>query len=154
MAKSVLTQIVPGQRINFQRLDGTNANYVAVANGGTFNINAGGTPLRLSYTPPVDVWWDVHACLGIVYKTDAVYDYMYAYYQMAVADLLGITQVFQILTQRSDVNTFGYRDMRRKFMLAAGIAYTCTVMCSCSGANWQYYQDNARCFIEGTAYAR
>lgn len=153
MTKKFLNAISPGRLIDVRRIDGAYAGSSAAVSGQSIKIDNSGTPMMLSYTPPVDVTWDVHALLSNMQCLDAVYLYAYLYLVLSPADTAGRTQALQLRTGASSVTQYNMRDVSSKWSLAAGVAYTCTAMIGCTG-NWQYYQASTHLFMEAMAFAR
>lgn len=147
-----------GRLINVQRLYGQNEAYRAFsATTGTFMVDAAGVvPLALTYTPPVDCWWDVTATIGIVDSLNAVYNYMYGLLDISPNDVDNEANGgYQIMTQRSDVNKYGHRKPEAIFKLAAGTTYTVSAQWVLGTvASWQYNQGHAYLSIIGRAWAR
>jgi hypothetical protein len=144
-----------GRIVDVQRLNGQNNAYRAISTATSFTVDAAGTiPLALSYTPPVDVWWEVHANIGVLQKIDAAYHYAYGQLELLPADVDSVSSAPNILTQHTSVDDYGWRGPQRIWKLAAGTAYTCTANFSPAGGLWQFYQGRDYMFIEGKAWTR
>jgi hypothetical protein len=113
-------------------------------------------PLRLSYTPPIDCWWDVGFDVGIVQKNDANYHYCYGGIQLTPGDVDGVSDCSgHLVTQHASVNQYEARQVRRLFKLAAGVPYVASaVLGPASGGSWSYYAGSAQMWMEALAYAR
>lgn len=142
--------------IDVQRMVGAAESYSGTFAGNvTTVIDAAGGPMRLSYTPPVDAWWDVRGVIGNVVKVDAAYHYLYGQLLLAPADVDGVNVAQHLLVQHSAVNQYDHRDLHRLFKLAAGVAYTATLQfAGGSGGTWQFYRGQNHIWIEGLAWPR
>jgi hypothetical protein len=149
---------VKGRLIDVQRMFGTIAAYRAfTATSGTITVDsAGTTPMQLSYTPDVDCWWEVDANVGLIDCTATAYNYLYITQIINIADEDGFTSATsQLMTQRTDVNKYGFRKAIMTWKLAAGNAYIVNVNWSTNAvAGWQYYCSQDRLHIIGKAWAR
>jgi hypothetical protein len=132
----------------------TTGAYLAIANQVAYKEQSGGANIAISYTPSVNVWWDVEACIGILQKLDAAYHYAYANIWLNVNDAQARGRAQCIWTQHSTVNNYGFRHIQARFMLTGGTFYTATLMHENSGGSWQYYTDNPRNFMMARAWAR
>jgi hypothetical protein len=136
-----------------QRLEGQNANYVAIASGGAFAV-AVGVPLALTLTPSVDCWWETTFHIGILQKLDAAYHYGYLGVSLTPDDADGVNASNGLFTQRSDVDTYGYREFTRLWKLIGGTTYTAAAAFSTNGGSWQYNQGPSYIWAHGKAWAR
>src|SRR4051812_4396578 len=107
---SRLESIKPGQEIDFKRINGAEDAYSSSFTTAFIPIadrtGAGSINMRLTYTPPVDCWWEINGNIGIVQKIDAAYHYAYGTLQLAPADVDGISRAMQIAMQNNLVQTF------------------------------------------------
>lgn len=144
-----------GTIIDTQRLSGNNNAYKAPALvTENFFTNGATGPLQLVFTPKEDCWWEVHANIGILQKTDAAYNYAYGQLSLSPPDADGYSAAPNILTQHATVDDYGFRSPSRIWKLKAGVTYTCVCLFSSSGGTWQYYQGGDYLFIEGKAWRR
>ena len=129
-----------GTVISEQVINGTGNTYLnAVSLNTLYRDNASTQIMRISYTPPVDCWWELDALIGIVYKTDAAYGYAYWGTLLAPADVDGIQRTKAIEMQNSSVNTYAFKSVHRKHRLVAGVAYSVDLYCDLTGGGtWQY----------------
>lgn len=142
--------------INTQRKRGQSEAYQAIAynNGAIIGDGAGGL-MQLVYTPPVPVWWVVDGEVGIVYKTDAAYNYLYTWLHLTPGDLDGWTDAFQLGMQHNQVQAYESRFVRKAWRLAAGVTYTCGIILGGgSGGTWNYHSGNNYCWIEAEAWTQ
>ena len=144
-----------GRLIDVQRLIGSNNAYAAIATGGLFYMNAAlSIPMRFSYTPPVDVWWETRMNVGVLQKTDAAYHYGYVSVGLNTPDADGHQGAYQIFTQHSTVDVFGFRVPTKTWKLTGGVAYQASAIFTASGGTWSYYQGDAYHFAEAKAWTR
>ena len=118
------------------------------------NMRSGSTPLQITYTPDVDCWWAVDAFVGGIAKDDAAYHYSYLSLNISPNDVDGFDFRQVIYTQHNQVQTYGEREIRHIFNLAAGTTYSCTMSFSANGGTWEYYQASLTCFLTGKAWAK
>ena len=145
----------PGSMIDAQRKVGTGSGYQAIGSGETIYLGPGAVnPMRLSFTPAVNCWWEVEATVGILQKLDAAYHYAYVYLLLNPADADGQTEFRMIETQHSGVQQYTSRNPSTIYKLNAGIAYTCTAKFEHGGGSWQHHQGNFYLWIQGKAWAR
>jgi hypothetical protein len=144
-----------GGLINVQRLYGAVNGYRAIANGQKFFINAGVTPLQLSYTPPVDCWWEVESQVGIIQALTAAYNPYFVTLFLNTPDLLGRDASQNVETGRSDVMTYTFSARKATWRLRAATAYTCWAQFDqlATAGTWQHHQLNTLLSIEGRAWA-
>ena len=144
-----------GGLIAVQRLVGNGAGYRAIVNGQKFYTDAGVTPLQLSYTPPVDCNWEVHAQVGIIQALTAAYNHYFTNIQMSPVDAEGSEYIQIAKTQHSQVQQFAFNDMNRLFRLRAGVTYTAWLefIQLATAGTWQYHQSFQYLSIEGRAWA-
>ena len=148
----------PGGLLNAQRVNGQSEGYSSQFSPTSPNqlwADAGGTvPLRLTYTSPVDAWWDVGLNLGLLQKVDAAYHYAFPRLSLSPPDADGVYDSYQYVTQHASVQTFEGYGIRRMYKLAAGVAYTVNGLITVSGGTWQYHMGPAQLWIDARAYAR
>lgn len=142
--------------LQFQRVDGVTAAYLAVTNQQAYRATSSGPNIGFTVNLPVDSWADVRAVTGILQKTDAAYHYAFTnlWLTTAASDVDGQNRAHTIQTQHSTVNNFGFRHIHRRWKLAANTTYRYDAMFECSGGTWQFYMDAFRNFIEVKSFAR
>jgi len=118
------------------------------------NVGGAAQPMRISYTPPVDAWWEVNGLIGLAVKVDANYNYALGGLILNTADVDGAVSTAWYITQHSAVQQYEGRHMTRIWKLAAGVAYTCALYLSVTGGTWQYYCGPSQLYIQGKAWAR
>lgn len=128
--------------------------YRAVANGWSFYQGPGDPALGLSYTPPVNAWWEVTLNVGLLHKLDAAYHYGVVWLNLAPADVDGVANAMNYESQHTSVQTFTGRFMTRTFKLAAGTAYTASAKFQTDGGSWEFYQGSNQLYMEAMAHAR
>jgi hypothetical protein len=145
-----------GGMLNTQRLIGSGSGYRAVpgTGGQVYADTAGVVPMRLSYTPPVNCWWEVHGNMGTIQKLDAAYHYGYMDLILTPADADGYDRTEQIEEQHSTVQIYAFRSALMLFKLTAGVAYRCDMLFSTQGGSWQYSQNTANLSMIGKAWPR
>jgi hypothetical protein len=147
MARKSISDIwTPGQVIDDRNLRGGVDDGGAVLLGtqvyATANL-AAGVPMVMTYTPPVNVWWEVDAWLYIT-KEDAVYGYTYCRLVLSPADANNVWSSDNILGgMHLNVNRYAMVRGSEKYKLNANTAYTCTVQTWGSTANF-YHQRGDR----------
>lgn len=154
---TVKDRVVTGGILAAQRTIGANAAYRAITTGSNLTVNAAGTSaLAVSYTPPVNCWWEVACCVGIFQKTDAGYGYAYIYLALVPndADGRGVSSRYAIESQNPAVQTYQYRNLTQVYKLNAGVAYSCVARASIGTGTWQFNQGSTLLAIEGKAWAR
>jgi hypothetical protein len=144
-----------GRLIDVRHMFGQNNAYSVHTAGAVYADAAHTIPMALSYTPPIDVWWEVDGTIGIIDCTAAAYNYAYGYLQLSPADADSVaTGGQQVATQRTDVNKFGNRSPSYTYKLVAGTAYTVTLSFTYNAVGWQIFQDAALLQLEAKAWAR
>lgn len=145
----------PNSLVAVQRKWGQNENYTNSGLAGLQDIiDGGGGFMTLAYTPTINVWWDVHASMGLMQKQDAAYHYNVLGLQMTPGDADGMTTAVHYITQHSTVQQFeGYR-LTRVFKLNAGVAYSIKMYMSPSGGTWRYYTGASHLYMDGKAFSR
>jgi microcystin-dependent protein len=137
-----------GVTIDEQAIDGLEGTYMTPTVGVVQNVtrNAAGLLFRVAYTPPVDCWWDVWAKAYVDQET-AGYAYAQLQLTMNTADADGRTSEIEIQSgMHSGVVRYLTRRIHRKWKLAAGVAYTCTLQVYVSAAQPTIYR--------GTGYSQ
>ena len=138
-----------------QYKQGAGSGYVVLASGGTLQTGgASSSPMSLTYTPPVNCWWETSGLVGILDKTDAAYHYAYIYLTLSPNDVDGNNAVYQIFTQNQASDRYGNRMPSRIWKLNAGTAYTVTMAINTSGGTWQYTQLAQYLKLQGKAWSR
>lgn len=157
VGSSALTIKPPvGTVINVQNIRGYDETY----SGGipmpyTLDRGPNGTPMQISYTPPVDVWWDVSGLIGIVRHTIAAYAYAYGTINLNTADVDGIQYSNHLITQADSVNQYEGRNLYEIFKLAAGTAYNITLtMSGGTAGEWIYYRSPSTLKMSARAIVR
>ena len=143
-----------GGLLAVQRLNGNGTGYRAIANGQMFYTDAGVTPLRIAYTPPVDCWWEVETQIGIIQAITAAYNLVIVTMRLSPPDGEGnqYSQIYK--TQHAQVQTYANYKALRVFRLKAGVAYLAwaTFDQLATAGSWQYHQDPATINISGRAW--
>jgi microcystin-dependent protein len=112
------------------------------------------SPLSLSITPSVPIWWEVYGKFGLVTRVDAAYNYATAYLILNPVDQDGINQGIHYITQHSQVQTIEGYEVKRMFRLAAGTTYTVTWIFNPSAGSWNYYQGRSQTYLDAKAWAQ
>lgn len=118
-------------------------------------VDTAGTKLTLSYTPAVDVWWEVKFHNGQLDEQQAAQNYIYAYLIMSAGTpAIGPTTSLSISSQH--VNGRRYSGLRtsRLWGLTANTAYTCQAWFNGTGGALKYYMGAEYLTLEGAAWAR
>ena len=132
MAKRTISDLwYPGQVIDDRVLRAGVDDGGSVALGtavyATANLGAGTTPMVFTYTPPVNVFWEVDAWLYLT-KEDANYGYTYCRIVLSPADADGKTSTDAIMGgMHLNVNRYATVRASEKWKLVANTAYTATV---------------------------
>lgn len=144
--------------IDIQTKNGATEAYSAVlgASGATPLVDGAGGQMRLSYTPPVNCWWDVTATVGIVQAVSNTYHYIYGMILLNTPDVDGILNSGVLVEQNSSANVYEGRTLSRLFKLAAGTAYTVdlALLGGSLGSSWQYYHGPTQLWINAKAITR
>jgi hypothetical protein len=141
------TQVKRG--ISEQYSGGFTASYVPFSDGpGSAGY------MRLSYTPPVDAWWEVNGEIGLLACDTAAYVYGYGVINLTPADADGYRGNSMVCMQHQQVNQFENRKMYSLFKLTAGVAYTADLGYSPSSGTWRYYCGPAQLSLEAKAWPR
>ena len=151
--KSATSRIV---LLDVQSRVGITEGYMALASYGVLHADAAKTVLmQITYTPNVNVWWDIYGVIGLLRKDDAAYHYIYGAVILSPADADGATGAHHMVTQHSQVQVFEGRTLTRMFKLNAGVPYTASLqMTGGSGGGWSYYQGPNHLWLQGKAWAR
>jgi hypothetical protein len=143
----------PGRLLAVQHIEGSNnAWYALPAGNGQLTRVGATTPLEISYTPPVDCYWDVSLNVMIT-KLDAAYHNAYATIDLSPVDLHGDSGVWQIAIQHNSVDWAWPRLPRRTFWLSRGVSYVARANYSLSGGSWQMHQGAGYLMMDGVATA-
>jgi hypothetical protein len=146
-------EFIGGAPINF-RMEGENAAYAGFTGSQPIAVNASSKLLQWLFTPPMDVWVDVEALLGLVQKVDANYHYAQFSASCNPVPAIGAGTATHTITQHSAVQQFeGYRS-RYLAGLTGGVAYTINASIGISGGTWQYHQANNMVSLIGRAWPR
>jgi hypothetical protein len=119
-------------------------------------MSVGTTPMRITYTPTVDCWWDVDGSVGYIYKSEitTAYQYFYVLMGLSPADAEGVSAGVGLATQYgSSGQYYSWRTLRRVFRLSANTTYTARLYCSMGGGSWGYYQHSSVLWLCGKAWA-
>jgi hypothetical protein len=135
--------------LNFQRIAGNNAGYAALAHGENVRRSSS-VDLSVSYTPPVDCWWEVTVHVGLMQVLTGP-GLVYLGAAISPADVDGLFIGYQ---RETDDGGYTFRVVRRTFKLAAGIAYTARGVWSLSTGTYQYHQGDQFLWLEAKAFAR
>ena len=148
------TPAATAKLLNVQRILGGGSGYIGIGNGNRFVV-AGGGLLQVSYTPPVDAWWEVNLHVGLLQCLTASYVLAQPAIQMTSpsADVDGFSLVYDYRTMHSGVQLYESFDLVALFKLAAGVAYTVATVFVCSGA-YQYYQASEQLHMHAKAWTR
>lgn len=141
--------------LDVQRILGNNNAYKVITTGQRLTINAAGTTdLALSYTPPVNAWWEVDLLLGLLQKTDAAYHYGTCNLNIAPVDADGQQTYVSYIMQHATVQTYEAHTISGLFKLNAGVAYQVSANLGLSGGTWQYHQGASQLAMSAKAWAR
>lgn len=129
--------------------------YRAAVHTGAVYIDAGVTPLRLTYTPPVDAWWQTRPMVDIVRCNTAAYCGLHLYLTLSPADTMGVSLVYLMIGfQHTNVTTYRPRYGSMLWSLAANTAYTVTALTYISAGTWDYHQGQDHMWMSGVAWSR
>lgn len=147
----------PGQVIDDRNLragvDDAGAVLLGTAVYATANLSAS-VPMVMTYTPPVNVWWEVNSWLYLT-KEDAVYGYAYNRMVISPADVDGRTSTDAILGgMHNGVNRYATIHATEKWKLVANTAYTVTVQTWGSTANFNHQRGDRYSGMKATARVR
>lgn len=149
---------LPEGAIDFQRLLGNYNGYLGPFSPTSENMlythPDGLTPIQLTYTPPIDAWWDVTLQAGLVQKADANYNYAQIHQKMLTPDADGDQYGYHYINQHLSVQTYEGYSVRKLWKLAAGVSYTVRAQIIVNGGSWQYYAGPAHLWIQGIAHPR
>jgi hypothetical protein len=145
--------------IDMQVITGDDSGYSAAYTGAgplqLYANAAGTTPLRISYTPPVNCWWECTINLGLLMKTDANYNYFYGGLTLTPNDADGRSSGYNLVMQHNSVQTYEGRFFTSLFKLVAGTAYRVDgILTGGSGGTWQYYCGKAQLELHTKAWVR
>jgi hypothetical protein len=145
-----------GQLLAVQTQRGTVNGYTAYG-GANWIRHDGNNYLVISYTPPVDCWWDVNYNIGLVQALSGAYYYPKTNLSFFSGgpDADGITSVAgQLQMQHANVQTFMSYSGSHVFKLNAGVAYQMGVYWDGGVASWQVHNGPEYMHIQGKAFAR
>jgi hypothetical protein len=146
---------LPGTLLDVQRITGNSAAYKVITTGQRLTINANGIPdLALSYTPPVNAWWEVDLLLGLLNKTDAAYHYAQCILQCQPNDADGVSTYQSYIMQHATVQTYEAHTITGLYKLTAGVPYQTYAQVTMSGGTWQYNQGPTVLSMHAKAWAR
>lgn len=144
--------------IDIQSVFGDDSGYTSNFTGsGTIQLvrTGGGTPLRITYTPPINVWWECSLFLGLLQKVSAEYTYLYGGCTLSPADADGRSGALHLVTQHQAVQTYEGRIASTMFKLNANTTYQLDgVLTGGSGGSWNYYIGKSQLELHSKAYAR
>jgi hypothetical protein len=118
------------------------------------NTGGGAQYMRLTYTPPVDAWWELHGYIGLVVCDSAAYVHAYGTIQLTPADADGYSNAYGTAMQHSQVDTYIPRVINTIYRLNAGVTYTADLGFSISSGAWRYYCGKDYLHLFGKAWAR
>jgi hypothetical protein len=124
--KTISDSYMPGTIIDVRRIDGLEGTYINLTVGAWVNqtIHSDGRLMALSYTPPVDCWWELDA-VGYLTCGTAAYTYTQSDILLTPADADGFSTMQEIMSgQYNGVVTYYSPKVHRLFKLTAGVAYT------------------------------
>jgi hypothetical protein len=145
-------QIIEGAENAYRNISNVSGN----SSGSLFTTTTGAVPLTLTYSPPVDAWWDVTAHVGIFQNADTVaWRYMYAALILSPAPAYGSAAAYAISTQVAPAS-FDHREVQKLYALEAGETYQVSAQYAgdAAGGTWSYYCGSAYLWIQGIAYER
>jgi hypothetical protein len=139
--------------------EGESAAYWPIGNAYTVCVDAAGAkPLQWLYTPPFDVFAEVHFHLGLLQKTDAFYHYSQLMPECVPAPVAGVGGLVSggsdAHMMHSQVQTYGRHVMTKLYALAGGTAYTMRAKFGTSGGGFQLYQAPSHLWMIGKAWPR
>lgn len=145
----------PGSYLDTQSINGATEGYSGQFTVAVNPLSTGVASLQISYTPPVDAWWEVTCHIGVVQKVDAAYHYMYGGFNLSQADVDGVTSAYSLITQNSSVQLYEARAVTRLLKLAAGQTYIArSYLGGMSGGTWAYYRGPGQLWMNGKAWRR
>ena len=137
-----------------QAIEGLINTYSAGATG-IFDVYRDATNrLELSYTPSVNVWWEVHANVWLAALTAG---WMFCYLRFNMAGTLASGHQIPdfITTGYGAADTDHTAGITKLFKLTAGVAYTCKVQAWAGGGYlFNYYRGPESMWMHGKAWAR
>ena len=139
--------------------EGENVAYQACFTGQVVCVNAGNTKaLQWIYTPPFDVWAEVHYHAGLLQKVDAAYHYSQLLPQVAPAPVAGVGGLVgggsDAHMAHATVQTYSRHVMTKLYALAGGTQYVFNCTWNLSGGTWQLYQAPTHLWMIGKAWPR
>lgn len=114
----------------------------------------GSQQMTLTYTPVVPCWWDVSANIGLIYATNASYQYRQPYLRLGPVDADGFNASYQYEMQHSQVQTYTFSQLQRTWKLNPGVTYVCDTVWYAAGGTWDIYQGPGQLHMEGKVYSR
>jgi hypothetical protein len=146
-------QAVPST-LAVQEVRGNRNAYDAMVGNGAAVKRDASNDLQLTYTPPVNCYWDVEAHLSRVKKDDAAWHYIQFDLRLNILDMNGrnISPDF-IVECHLDGWQHACIDLKMRWQLQAGIAYTCKMHKSGQeGGTYTYHQGSDFMYLRGTAF--
>jgi len=110
--------------------------------------------MQLTYTPPVNVYWDCKVSCGQLIKQDAAYGSAYLGLYLNPVDANGQAYAWDVRTQHNSVNVIENRFVERTFALVAGTAYTLNAYLSVGAGTWALWLQQDYWFMQTKAIAR
>jgi hypothetical protein len=122
--------------LDFQYIEGSDEAYRNIstvpASATPLTIDSAGTiPMRFTYTPAVDAWWELTLNVGIFQNATATYSYMYAQINVApipgfptMSNATGGNNAFALESQAGPVpnmRQYANRVINKVFRLSAGV---------------------------------
>ena len=146
-----------GRLLDVQRQWGRSETW-QVGHGSNIPIwcNASGTEvMRLTCVPVEDAFWDVSACIGLIHKTNAAYNYRQPYLKLTPNDADGKYLSYQYEMANSTVQTYTFNQLQRTWKLWKGLTYICEAYWYYpAGGTWNVYQGPGQLHMEGLLFSR
>lgn len=108
-------------------------------------------PMRITYTPEVECWWETQGFLGYCSINDASWNYAYLELVLTPSDGNGNT-VMRSIEMVHNTATFGHRGVRTMWKLAAGVPYECQAWFNPAAGTHNYLSCPEHQWLFGIAY--
>ena len=138
--------------LNVQRMLGGGSTYVGIGSGNQFVVS-GGALLQLSYTPPVDAWWEVNLHVGLLQCLSAAYVLAQPGITLTPVDVDSAGTIYDYRTQHSAVQAYESYNLSFMFKLVAGVAYTISTIFT-AGRRFSVPQASGMLHMHGKAWSR
>jgi hypothetical protein len=147
---------VPGQLVDFRQKAGPSTGAYSAAYTAAVNPlpDGSGGNMQLTYTPPVNCYWETTFGVGQCVKNDAAYGVAYLGVVLAPVDANGYVTAWDVKTQHSSVNQIEARFVHRTFTLVAGTAYTLNAALSVGSGSWTLWLQQDYYWLQAKAIAR